>query len=133
VCKLLSLRLAAVPASVGTARASLTELCSRFALGEELADRVRLAVTEACTNVVRHAYGQDAAHATYTVEATLERATLLITVRDTGVGMPRAGAGATKNAGLNLGLQIMARTAASVDVFSRTGNGTRIALRFNMA
>jgi anti-sigma regulatory factor (Ser/Thr protein kinase) len=72
--------------------------------GEELADSVRLAVTEACTNVVRHAYGQDAPHATYTLEASLEQAMLLITVRDAGVGMPRAGAGATKNAGLNLGL-----------------------------
>jgi anti-sigma regulatory factor (Ser/Thr protein kinase) len=65
-------------------------------------DNVRLPVTEACTNVVLHAYGHDASHATYILEATQEGATLLITVRDSGIGMPPPGAAVRENASLAL-------------------------------
>ena len=56
----LELEQPAVPDSVPLARFQITGLCEELCLEEELTARIRLAVTEACTNCVLHAYGAGA-------------------------------------------------------------------------
>ena len=128
----LSLRLAPLPASIPVARKVISELCRQLGLAGELTDKVGLAVTEACTNVVLHAYGDDSRDAAFTVHAAVNGSSLLVTVRDAGTGIPVAAGAVSKNAGLGLGMQLMAQLASSVDVVSCPGVGTRVALQFKI-
>lgn len=124
----LKIELQAVPETVPNARGAITRLCEHLDLEEELAGNIRLAVTEACTNCVQHAYaGNDAASSTFALEARVEDGALLVVVRDAGAGIARAG---SATAGLGFGLPLMREAASSVDISSRPGRGTRVAMRF---
>lgn len=116
--------LASEPESVATARAAAAR-CARVAgMPPEAVDRVRLAVSEAVTNAVLHAYPGGGGP----VELMLDPAAggLRVEVRDTGCG--RAGADpATASGGYGLGLMRVLCEALEVD---DTPPGTRIVLRF---
>src|SRR4051794_25341931 len=124
------MRLAALPASIPVARNAISEFCRQLGLAGELIDKAGLAVTEACTNVVLHAYDDDSRDRALTVHAIVIGSSLAVTVRDAGSGIRPATSPASRNAGLGLGMQLMAQAASSVDVVSRPGVGTRVALRF---
>jgi len=130
VSERLTLLLAPLAASIPVARNAVCELCRELGLAGELTDQVGLAVTEACTNVVLHAYDDDSRDAAFTVHAAVNGSALSVTVRDAGGGMPVAAGAVSKNAGLGLGMQLMAQAASSFDVVSRPGAGTRVTLRF---
>jgi stage II sporulation protein AB (anti-sigma F factor) len=95
----------------------------------ETCDAVALAVSEALTNVVQHAYVGEEPGAV-TVEARLERrAQLLVRISDDGRGpIPRA-----DSPGLGLGLGVMAQTADDFSISNRHGaRGTVVTLRFSL-
>ena len=83
----LHLLLPAAPENVVVARQAITGLCEGLGFPSRATDDVRLAVTEACTNVVVHAYAPETAAAQLEVEATAVDQDLLVTVRDQGRGM----------------------------------------------
>ncbi len=88
---------------------------------------MRLAVTEACTNVVRHAYG--GAPGRLEVAATAGSDGLTVTVADHGRGLrPRIDGGPS-----GLGLPLMAALAASVEFGDTEGRGTTVRLSFARA
>jgi anti-sigma regulatory factor (Ser/Thr protein kinase) len=64
----LRLHLSATAEEVPFARAAITRLCEHLEIDEKLTERVRLAVTEACTNCVRHAYGELQDSANYVLD-----------------------------------------------------------------
>jgi anti-sigma regulatory factor (Ser/Thr protein kinase) len=109
---------------------TMTEFCTRHGFGHELTERVRLAVSEACTTVVLHARRENHAEPTLALEAVLEDETLLVVVRDTRSVAAVDGESLAHDE-LGIGMRIMARAATSADMTSRLGLGTRIALRFN--
>lgn len=126
----LRIELPARPEEVPSARGAITRLCEHLELGDELAGQIRLAVTEACTNCVLHAY--DAAPggipaSTFALEARVEDDALVVVVRDAGAGISRR---RSARAGLGLGLRLISQAASGVDITSRPGRGTRIAMRF---
>jgi serine/threonine-protein kinase RsbW len=128
MCSRLKLELQAVPERVPSARSAITRLCEHLEIEEELAGQIRLAVTEACTNCVLHAYGDESAiDSTFALEARVDDDDLLVVVRDAGAGIT---ASRSARAGLGLGLRLMRQAASSVDVTSRPGGGTRVAMRF---
>lgn len=65
-------------------REQLDELLQSAVVEREKRWDIRLAVTEACSNVIRHAY--PGATGTFQVAAELGRETLEVTVRDAGGG-----------------------------------------------
>lgn len=126
----LRVELPAVPETVPSARGAITRLCEHLAIADELTDHIRLAVTEACTNCVLHAYDERDGDETFALEARVEDDALVVIVRDGGTGItPRPSA----VPGLGFGLGLMRQVASSVDITSRPGRGTRIALRFALA
>jgi serine/threonine-protein kinase RsbW len=125
----LSLVLPAVPAGVPRARDAVTDLCDRLGLEQDLADDIRLAVTEACTNCVLHSPTQGASHPTFVLDAHVERDELVVIVRDFGGGLLGAPAG---HGGLGLGMQLIEQLSESSQVSSRPGGGTRVAMRFGV-
>jgi serine/threonine-protein kinase RsbW len=126
----LMIELQAVPERVPSARGAITRLCEDLEIEEDVAGHIRLAVTEACTNCVLHAYEDESRpESTFALEARIEDDDLLVVVRDGGAGIT---AGRSPRAGIGLGLRLMRQSATSMDVVSRPGGGTCVAMRFAM-
>ena len=121
------LNLAARAEQVVLVRSVVGALAVSLGFPERVVHDVRLAVTEACTNVVRHAY--DGAPGRLDVAATAGRDALTVTVADHGSGLrPR---GDSEPGGL--GLPLMAALAESVEIDETDGKGTTVRLSFAAA
>jgi serine/threonine-protein kinase RsbW/stage II sporulation protein AB (anti-sigma F factor) len=120
----LDLRLDAVPDSVGRARQAVVAFAGRHELAA--APDVALAVTEAVTNAVVHAYRDGAGGEVRVVACALETG-LLVVVRDYGCGMlPNPG-----SPGAGLGLAVIGALAGEMNIERPDeGGGTRVRIRF---
>jgi serine/threonine-protein kinase RsbW len=72
--------------SVAVARQTLDRLLSVFGVRSDCRDEIALAVTEACSNAVRHAAGE----AMYELAAESEDSECVITINDGGPGLASA-------------------------------------------
>jgi anti-sigma regulatory factor (Ser/Thr protein kinase) len=119
----LELRLDAKPASVAVVRRQLARFVDeQFGTAS---DDVALAVSEAVSNVVLHAY-RDGSEGTVRVVACVYPDDLVVVVRDYGCGMrPHPG-----SPGAGLGLSIIGAAASAMNVERPDDGGTRIRLRF---
>jgi anti-sigma regulatory factor (Ser/Thr protein kinase) len=99
-------------------------------IGGDQASDMLLAVTEACTNVVQHAYRDEAvADAEIEVWAELADAVVTITVRDQGGGFaPRV-----DSPGLGLGLPVIAALTTTVEIRPTPPSGTEVVMTFALA
>ena len=89
---------------------------------------IALAVTEATTNVVLHAYRDREEPGTVTIEAERDDDHVCLYVRDEGTGLaPRV-----DSPGLGLGLGLIAQVADSADVRAPETGGTEVVMRFNV-
>jgi len=99
----------------------------RSALGmpAELVEDIRLAITEACTNVVRHAYADDDL-GVVEVRIRPQADSVLVTVTDFGRGIGTS----ADTSGPGLGLPLIAAVADTVDLQPMPGGGSRVAMTF---
>lgn len=113
------------------ARGAATALARRIGLSDHRAAEVALAVTEAATNVQRHAV--DGALLLRTVRCGDEAGVEFLTV-DSGPGMTNVSAaladGASSAGTLGIGLGAVSRLADHFDLHSVPGRGTVMAARF---
>ena len=116
----------AVPAAVPTLRGAMAEFLGSAGVGEPLLTSAKLAVSEAVTNAVMHAY-VDAPHpGAVSVDATLEGDSLLVEVSDDGSGMmPRL-----DSPGLGVGLPLIAGTTDELDIGNTPRGGTVLRMSF---
>lgn len=122
----LRLNLAAEPRSAGAARRAVAEFAIGEGAGDALAADVALAVSEAVTNVVVHAYRRRHALGRVQVVAERVRQELVVIVGDDGDGLrPRA-----DSPGLGLGLAIIAHVTHAVEVDRRPNGGAELRMRF---
>ncbi len=92
----------------------------------EIAD-LKTVVTEACTNVVVHAYDGSEPPGTLEVDAWREGRFLVVTVRDFGEGIrPLAD---VERRSLRLGLPLIAALTESFEVSGGPGHGTEVTMR----
>ncbi|HYX85840.1 MAG TPA: ATP-binding protein [Gaiellales bacterium] len=121
------LEIAATAPSVPLVRHALRGLLATFDVPEEQVADISLAVTEACTNAVVHAYSESSGQ--IEVTAARDAGTLAVTVRDHGAGMaPRM-----RTHGLGVGLPVIAAIAESVEIGTPEGGGTEVRMRFALA
>jgi anti-sigma regulatory factor (Ser/Thr protein kinase) len=127
----LNLELTALPAMVPEARNALTCACLRLGIDASLREEIRLAVTEACSNCVLHAYDGEGT-GTFTIHASLDHDALRVAVGDTGAGMPAGWPTDDHHskAGLGSGLRLIRMLASEVTVESTHGQGTCVTMRF---
>jgi anti-sigma regulatory factor (Ser/Thr protein kinase) len=119
----------AVPEEVARLRAAVVAYANDLGAPSALVEDVRLAVSEALTNAVIHAYPRDA-HGRLDARASADAAAGLLTirVRDYGTGCrPRA-----DSPGCGMGLPIMAAMTHAMEVASPAGGGTEVRLTFNL-
>jgi anti-sigma regulatory factor (Ser/Thr protein kinase) len=89
-------------------------------------DDIALAVSEACTNVVMHAYREALEPGPLTVEIYRERGELVIVVSDTGAGIiARA-----DSPGLGMGLALIAGLTQRMEVATNGSAGARLTMAF---
>jgi serine/threonine-protein kinase RsbW/stage II sporulation protein AB (anti-sigma F factor) len=120
--------LPAEPGSVGVARAEVRRFAEEQGVAGTVVMDVALAVTEAVTNAVLHAFVGRAPGTVHVVAAT-GAGELTVVVSDDGRGMqPRA-----DSPGLGLGLPTIGRLAAEVDLRVPPGGGTELSMTFPAA
>jgi anti-sigma regulatory factor (Ser/Thr protein kinase) len=121
------LDLPARPEGVGVVRQALVGVADGLALdGAVLAD-AKMAVTEACTNAVVHAYDDDEGR--LGVEMYADDRQLTVVVRDRGSGIqPRANRSGTT--ALGLGLPLIAALSDAFEVRGGPGIGTEVRMTF---
>jgi serine/threonine-protein kinase RsbW len=123
----LQMTLPARPENISVVRRLLGALGETLRLDSNLLEDVRLAVTEACTNVVRHAYGEDE-HGTMELVVTPSEEGVRVVVGDRGRGLGPS----PDTRGPGLGLPLIAALADTVEIERRApGTGSRVAMSFS--
>ena len=100
------MRLPADPSNVGVARQVVAESAKALGMDDARLADLKLAISEACTNAVTHAYGDGAGHH-FRLSVEVDDRLLHVHVTDDGYGIdhPRL------NGGLGLGLTIAERVS----------------------
>jgi serine/threonine-protein kinase RsbW len=120
------LRVPARAENVFVVRQALTGLGQALDLDRALIDDIKIAVTEACTNVVLHAYRD--ADGPLEIEAWPGDGRLRVVVRDQGGGItPRAD---PPSPGLGLGLPLMAALTEEMRLAHAADGGTEVHMTF---
>jgi serine/threonine-protein kinase RsbW len=116
----------AVAASVSAARHELIDFAESAGASEHELQSIRLAVSEALTNVVLHAYRGSSGQ--IHVNAAVAGGELWILIADDGAGL-HAGGG---TGGLGIGLALIAELSDSFSVVNRSSGGTELRIRFDL-
>jgi serine/threonine-protein kinase RsbW len=115
----------ASPEHVGSARRVVSAVARRAGAADPVLDAVRLAVSEAVSNVILHGY-RDSGNGVFTVTMACEDDELSVTVSDNGCGMqPRM-----DSPGAGLGLPLIANLAETFSVSAPPGGGTEVCMTF---
>ena len=118
----------AEPASIPTIRQAVVALALRGGASAERCTDIAIAVSEAASNAVVHAYIEAAEPGTVHVTAAVTNRELQVTITDHGRGMlPRA-----DSPGLGLGMPLISSLATSFEIADRDGNGGTV-LRMTFA
>jgi anti-sigma regulatory factor (Ser/Thr protein kinase) len=111
------------------ARRAVVDWAARHVEDRALLSDIALAVTEAATNAVLHAYRDREEPGKVCIRAERDGEHLCVYVLDEGTGLsPRV-----DSPGLGLGLGLIAQVADSADVRAPESGGTEVVMRFNMA
>lgn len=119
------LQLQSLPASVTLVRAMLSGIGERFELDPELTDDLKTAVSEACNNVVLHAYPGGAGP--LDVELDVDRDALRISVIDSGEGIRHVAATDDR---MGVGLAVISALADRAEFQSLPEGGTAVRMSF---
>src|SRR3954454_9772675 len=122
----LELTLPARPENVAVARHAIGGFADVVDMPDQTLAAVKLAVTEACTNVVVHAYPHG--EGPMALRASVHDGLLRVVVVDRGRGiLPRA-----DSPGLGLGLPLIATLAESLELGTGTGEETEVRMTFRL-
>jgi anti-sigma regulatory factor (Ser/Thr protein kinase) len=116
-------RIPGTPLGVQMLRREMAELAEECGMDAEGIADVRLAVTEAATNAVIHAYAE--AEGELTVSAAVGQGELAIVIGDTGPGLVER----DDSPGLGLGLSLIASVAERLRIVN-DARGTQVHMAF---
>jgi serine/threonine-protein kinase RsbW len=116
------LDLASRPQTLTIVRGMLAGVAELLAVDPELLDDLKTAISEACNNVVLHAYGGEAGPMSVTLGIDDEK--IRVTVEDRGAGLAAA------EPAEGIGLSVIRALAQDVILESRPGAGTRVQMDF---
>jgi anti-sigma regulatory factor (Ser/Thr protein kinase) len=115
----------AVPDSIAVIRQTVSGICEALGADARTVGDIKLAATEACTNVVLHAYaGREPGSIELDAFATEDELRLL--VRDRGAGMTPA----PMAEGLGLGLPLIAALTSTLTIIEPDEGGTEVSMTF---
>src|ERR1700712_3024825 len=114
--------------NVAVVRHAFGGFAEALSVDEQTLADIKLAITEACTNVVIHAYEDDEDGA-LEGDASIDDRRLTVVIRDEGRGIvPRP-----DSPGLGLGLPLIATLAESLELGKADDDRTEVSMTFLMA
>jgi serine/threonine-protein kinase RsbW len=123
----LELKLPARAENVAVIRHAFGGFAEALSVDEQTLADIKLAVTEACTNVVIHAY-EDNEYGDLEVDASIDDRRLTVVIRDNGRGIvPRP-----DSPGLGLGLPLIATLAESLELGKDPADHTEVRMTFRL-
>ena len=123
----LELKLPARAENVAVVRHAFGGFAEALSVDEQTLADIKLAVTEACTNVVIHAYEPDE-DGSLEVDASIRDRRLKVVIRDRGRGIvPRP-----DSPGLGLGLPLIATLAESLELGKDAQDNTEVRMTFSL-
>lgn len=123
----LFLELEAEPQNVRQARDEAASYAEGLGLSSAGVEDLKTIVSEACSNIVRHAYPKDAEKRPMEVEMDKTDDELTVTVRDRGTGIrPPTGA---RPSSLRLGFILMGSLAECLQLRTGRGRGTELLMK----
>lgn len=125
------LTMPARPEGVAVVRQALAGMADALAFDAAVLADMKMAVSEACTNVVVHAY--DDSEGMLEVDMTADDLGLTICVRDHGSGIQPQVNPAREVPALGLGLPLIAALSDSFELHGRAGEGTEVRMTFAYA
>lgn len=115
---------------VGVVRQALAGLADALAIDEAVLSDAKMAVTEACTNAVVHAYrDSNGQFGSLEVDMVADHEHLTVVVRDHGSGI-RPRPARQQPTALGLGLPLIAALSDSFEVRGSAGDGTEVRMTF---
>ena len=121
----LELRLPARAENVAVVRHAFGGFAEALRVDEQTLADIKLAITEACTNVVIHAYDPDV-DGSLEVDASIDARLLTVVIRDQGRGIvPRP-----DSPGLGLGLPLIATLAETLELGKDHADSTEVRMTF---
>ena len=121
----LELKLPARAENVAVVRHAFGGFAEALSVDEQTLADIKLAITEACTNVVIHAY-EDGEDGALEVDASIDDRRLTVVIRDRGRGIvPRP-----DSPGLGLGLPLIATLAESLELGKDDADHTEVRMTF---
>jgi serine/threonine-protein kinase RsbW len=118
------LTLPATPENIRVVRHVLGTLAHAFGMSPEVCEDLRLAVTEACTNVVRHAYGGTAGRMEIIARPSAEALEVIVADRGSGLGTSK------DTLGPGYGLGLIETLADRFEIDHASGEGSRLQMWF---
>jgi anti-sigma regulatory factor (Ser/Thr protein kinase) len=123
----LELKLPARAENVAVIRHAFGGFAEALSVDEQTLADIKLAVTEACTNVVIHAY-EDDENGDLEVDASIDDLRLTVVIRDNGRGIvPRP-----DSPGLGLGLPLIATLAETLELGKDRADHTEVRMTFRL-
>ena len=116
------------PQTLTIVRGMLAGIAEQLAMDPELLDDLKTSVSEACNNVVLHAYAGEPGP--MDVRVFLDDDSIRVSVEDRGVGLTEPPAAMENGAG-GLGMSVMQALARDVRLIPREGGGTEVEMRFD--
>ncbi len=110
--------------NIALVRHVIGALAESLALPPKTIEDIRLAVTEACTNVVRHAYRDHEGPLEVVIEPTSDCLTVIVSDRGRGI-LPNP-----SSEGPGLGLPLIAALADGLDIDHSPQRGSRLSMQF---
>ena len=117
----------AVPEAVPRARRALTEVAQAAGVAGERLHEVRLAVSEALTNAVVHAY-HGGEPGRFQVTAAVASGELWVLISDDGRGLHAW----NDSRGLGIGLSLISGLSDDFAIVTRASGGTEVQMRFDL-
>lgn len=114
------------PECVTLVRSTLSGLGERLQLDPEMLDDLKTAISEACNNVVLHAYGDEPGPLTVRLDITADGLDAL--VRDHGSGIQRVAPGEDR---MGVGLAVISALADRAEFVTGPKGGTDVRMSFN--
>lgn len=134
---MVEVRFSSIGENVALARMVLSAFLLPCDLTYEILDEIKIALSEAVTNSIIHAYGE-AANQTVVLRMCLKNDILTMEIEDEGVGIPDIQKAlepefSTKEEHMGLGFIFMKTFMDEVEVLSELGKGTKVILRRQLA
>ncbi len=122
-------RYPATAEAVSVARRAVAHCAEGLDAGDSVKEAIALAVTEACANVVVHAYRDQPDVGEMTVSLEWSSDCLRAYVADDGIGMaPRL-----DSPGLGLGIPLISQLTDGFELRSRPEGGTEVCMQFTLS